>query len=187
MLELRPSCERCDAGLSEDSLDVRICSFECTFCASCADGPLVGTCPNCSGELVARPVRPPGGTHAGIVLRRYADCWRRGDLEGLVACYADDFTLHYSGSSSFAGTHIGRDAALAAMAEVSVRAPRELRSIDEVLIGDRSGALVVTEILRRDGDAHELERVLRYRIEADRLAECWLYESNQTLVDHLWR
>jgi hypothetical protein len=37
-----------------------ICSFECTFCADCASGRLDGTCPNCGGELVRRPVRPEG-------------------------------------------------------------------------------------------------------------------------------
>jgi uncharacterized protein len=57
MLQLRPNCERCDADLPPDS-DARICSFECTFCASCADGDLKGACPNCGGELVRRPIRP---------------------------------------------------------------------------------------------------------------------------------
>ena len=58
MLQLRPSCECCDRALAPDSVDARICSFECTFCASCADTLLQGKCPNCGGELVARPRRP---------------------------------------------------------------------------------------------------------------------------------
>lgn len=57
MLELRPNCERCDCDLPPES-DARICSFECTFCADCADGVLAVACPNCGGELVRRPVRP---------------------------------------------------------------------------------------------------------------------------------
>ncbi|NYT61504.1 DUF1272 domain-containing protein [Alcaligenaceae bacterium] len=40
--------------------EARICSFECTFCATCADSALKGICPNCGGELVARPRRPAG-------------------------------------------------------------------------------------------------------------------------------
>jgi len=35
-----------------------ICSFECTFCRACAETRLRGRCPNCGGELVARPRRP---------------------------------------------------------------------------------------------------------------------------------
>lgn len=58
MLELRPNCECCDGDLPPDSADARICSFECTFCASCAEGKLSGICPNCGGELVVRPRRP---------------------------------------------------------------------------------------------------------------------------------
>jgi hypothetical protein len=57
MLQLRPSCECCDRALAPDSADARICSFECTFCAECADS-LQGKCPNCGGELLARPRRP---------------------------------------------------------------------------------------------------------------------------------
>ncbi len=59
MLALRPNCERCDCDLPPDSTEARICSFECTFCASCAETALAGVCPNCSGELVRRPIRPP--------------------------------------------------------------------------------------------------------------------------------
>ncbi len=58
MLELRPGCERCDKDLPPDSTEARICSFECTFCASCADLALGGICPNCGGELLPRPRRP---------------------------------------------------------------------------------------------------------------------------------
>lgn len=58
MLELRPGCERCDVDLPPDSPDARICTFECTFCADCADGALAGVCPNCGGNFVPRPIRP---------------------------------------------------------------------------------------------------------------------------------
>jgi hypothetical protein len=58
MLELRPNCECCDKDLPPESREALMCSFECTYCASCADSVLGGICPNCSGELVRRPVRP---------------------------------------------------------------------------------------------------------------------------------
>ena len=54
-LEMRTACERCGAALAPDG-EARICSFECTFCAACSD-ELIGVCPNCGGELVARPRR----------------------------------------------------------------------------------------------------------------------------------
>jgi hypothetical protein len=60
MLQLRPNCECCDADLPPASREAMMCSFECTFCATCAGEVLHGICPNCGGELVRRPVRPPG-------------------------------------------------------------------------------------------------------------------------------
>ncbi len=60
MLQLRPNCECCDRDLPPASTEALICSFECTFCRGCAEGPLKGRCPNCGGELVARPRRPAG-------------------------------------------------------------------------------------------------------------------------------
>ena len=58
MLELRPNCECCDRDLPPRSTEAMICSFECTFCRSCAEGVLGGQCPNCGGELLRRPIRP---------------------------------------------------------------------------------------------------------------------------------
>jgi hypothetical protein len=58
MLQLRPNCECCDRDLPAGSTEAFICSFECTFCRSCAEGKLGGRCPNCGGELALRPRRP---------------------------------------------------------------------------------------------------------------------------------
>jgi hypothetical protein len=56
-LEMRTLCERCGTALAPDA-EARICSYECTFCVACAD-EMMGVCPNCGGELVARPRRIP--------------------------------------------------------------------------------------------------------------------------------
>jgi len=58
MLALHPNCECCDKDLPPDSAEAMICTFECTFCRSCADGVLHGVCPNCGGGFAPRPIRP---------------------------------------------------------------------------------------------------------------------------------
>lgn len=58
MLELRPNCECCDKDLPPESKEAVICTFECTFCLSCSAEVLSHQCPNCGGNLVARPIRP---------------------------------------------------------------------------------------------------------------------------------
>ena len=69
MLQLHPTCEHCNKSLPPASTEARICSFECTFCASCVDGLLANVCPNCGGGFAPRPVRPAhdwkGGNHLG--------------------------------------------------------------------------------------------------------------------------
>ncbi|UCH47549.1 MAG: DUF1272 domain-containing protein [Betaproteobacteria bacterium] len=69
MLQLRPTCENCNKPLPPDSLEARICSFECTFCAQCAEGILANVCPNCGGGFTPRPIRPArnwkGGNYLG--------------------------------------------------------------------------------------------------------------------------
>lgn len=56
MLEMRPDCERCGVDLPADEGGAFICSFECTFCADCAE-TLDDCCPNIGGELLDRPAR----------------------------------------------------------------------------------------------------------------------------------
>jgi hypothetical protein len=58
MLQLRPTCEHCNIALPPDSPEARICSYECTFCATCVDSVLQNVCPNCGGGFERRPVRP---------------------------------------------------------------------------------------------------------------------------------
>ena len=58
MLELRPTCEHCNKSLPPDSLEARICSYECTFCATCVENVLENVCPNCGGGFGPRPIRP---------------------------------------------------------------------------------------------------------------------------------
>jgi uncharacterized protein len=55
-LEMRAECERCQAPLPADGAAF-ICSYECTFCLTCTADVFHGVCPNCGGELLARPRR----------------------------------------------------------------------------------------------------------------------------------
>jgi hypothetical protein len=55
-LEMKSHCERCHDAV-DGKASAYICSFECTYCSSCAR-QLLFVCPNCGGELVPRPKRP---------------------------------------------------------------------------------------------------------------------------------
>src|SRR2546426_10183920 len=53
-LQLRPNCEYCDKDLPPNSIEARICSYECTFCADCTENRLQNVCPNCGGGFLSR-------------------------------------------------------------------------------------------------------------------------------------
>jgi uncharacterized protein len=54
-LEMKAGCEKCSRVLAEDGAAF-ICSYECTYCPECA-AAIKNICPNCKGELTARPRR----------------------------------------------------------------------------------------------------------------------------------
>ena len=99
-LELRPSCEHCNTALPPSSPDARICSFECTFCATCVDHVLGNVCPNCGGNFQPRPIRPSkpwrGQAHLGArpasttVIHRPVDPAAHGELVSRVGALPPD-------------------------------------------------------------------------------------------------
>lgn len=74
MLALRPTCEHCDTSLPPHSLEARICSYECTFCATCVETVLANVCPNCGGGFVPRPIRPGADRVGGNYLGNHPAC-----------------------------------------------------------------------------------------------------------------
>jgi uncharacterized protein len=58
MLLIRPNCEHCNKSLPNTSSEDMICSFECTYCKTCAIEIFKNVRPSCSGNFVEHPIRP---------------------------------------------------------------------------------------------------------------------------------
>lgn len=121
------------------------------------------------------------------IARRYADAWLARDLSAIVACYHDDFTLHYGGANPLTGVHRGKATALGVLSEVSRRSGRNALAIVDVTAGPERAVVLARETFSRDGETATLERALVYRIEDGLLRECWLYETDQATVDRFLR
>jgi hypothetical protein len=76
-LELRPNCEYCDKDLPPSAADARICSYECTFCAECAETILFNVCPNCGGGFERRPIRPAAEWRPGVSVAKQPPSGKR--------------------------------------------------------------------------------------------------------------
>ncbi|MBL8773843.1 MAG: nuclear transport factor 2 family protein [Phenylobacterium sp.] len=116
-------------------------------------------------------------------VRAYAEAWSRGDTAAVVAGYADDIVLHWGGSHALSGRHAGKVAALQALAEFGRRTQRRLVRVVDVMAGAERGVVIAREALGTP--PVEVERVLVYRVAGGLLAECWVYDSDQALIDRL--
>jgi ketosteroid isomerase-like protein len=120
------------------------------------------------------------------VVKRYADAWVANDLRTIIESYHDEVVFHYFGRSPLAGTHRGKTACLAILKQVREKTNRRLVSVRDVLAGEHYGLIIAVERFERSGESVELERLLRYRVREDKLAECWIYDEDQRLVDDYW-
>ena len=78
-LEMRPDCERCGTDLPAYAPGAFICSFECTFCAECAEALILGLSAfpayinllddDCQFEIGECHVKVHGGEVTGTFLR----------------------------------------------------------------------------------------------------------------------
>lgn len=84
-LTLRPNCEYCDKDLPPDAPDACICSYECTFCQTCAEKVLSNVCPNCGGGFAPRPIRPARAWQPGTGLMHRPASTERVHLKRSIA------------------------------------------------------------------------------------------------------
>jgi len=94
-LDLRPNCEVCDKDLLPQSFDARICTYECTYCADCAEKVLHNVCINCGGNLTTRPIRP-------------MTSWREEEKLGLLNHPASTKRVLTSYSAEDIAAHVAR-------------------------------------------------------------------------------
>lgn len=117
------------------------------------------------------------------VVRRYVDAWQAGDFPAMMATYADDFVLHWFGDNPLARTYQGKAEATPALVAFTQRTGRRLVGIVDVASSPARAVVIVREAISVAGVEHEIERVLVYRVEAGRLAVCWVYDQDQRLID----
>ncbi len=94
-LELRPNCELCGKDLLLYSNEARICTYECTYCADCAENVLHNVCINCGGNLTPRPIRP-------------VNSWRPEEKLGLLNHPASEKRVITTYSKEDIAAHVAR-------------------------------------------------------------------------------
>lgn len=127
---------------------------------------------------------PDAATAANLAAaRRYVDAWLAGDFPGMMATYSDGFVLHWFGDNPFARTYDGKAEAIPALIEFTKRTGRRLVEVVDVMAGPARATVIVREALTLGGVERQVERALVYRVEDGLLAECWVYDQDQRLID----
>ena len=98
MLELRPNCECCDKDLPPKAREAMICTFECTFCADCAEHVFGGACPNCGGEF-SRAAGAPGRRSSTNIRPRPGACCATATARRCARAHDQRYRKHRKGPS----------------------------------------------------------------------------------------
>jgi 2'-5' RNA ligase len=144
-------------------------------------------------ELDGRPgeVAPPRSDPVSVVNafhERERAAYAGGDLEALRPKLTDDVVWHVPGRSPIAGEHRGIDAVLAYFDRRRAMTDHTFRVTVHGLsaIGDRVVQLAGGRAVR-DGRELGWETVAVFRLEGDRIAECWLVPFDLYAFDRIWR
>ena len=115
------------------------------------------------------------------VLERYRDAWTGGDVAAMFGLYADDFVLHWNGSNPFAGTHVGKDAAIRALSAFTRKTGRRLVAVSNIMADADKAVMIARENLA----GREVDRTLIYRTDGQKVVECWVLDADQAFIDGL--
>ncbi|MBV9802552.1 MAG: RNA 2',3'-cyclic phosphodiesterase [Solirubrobacterales bacterium] len=133
----------------------------------------------------------PGASDPLSVVRRlYAEqagAYAGQGFDGVRAVLSDDVVWHVPGASPIAGEHRGVDAVLAYM-------DLRRRTMDNTFrVHLHGSAMIAGRVVQlaggqavRDGRSVTWETVGVFRVEAGRIAECWLIPFDQAAFDQIW-
>ena len=121
-------------------------------------------------------------------MRRYAAALQAGQAAEALPFYAEDLVLHIPGKSAHAGTFHGQDAVLAYYTRVfrDTDGAFEPLGVDDILASDTHAATLVRWRVRRGDRTLDIDRVVIYRIENERIAEIWVRDWDQAAYDEMF-
>lgn len=129
------------------------------------------------------PVRHPNAD----VLQAHLDALARGDVAEAMTSYTDDVVFHYPGGNVLSGDYRGKDQVLALLGHVMQLTGGSFRpEVHDILASDEHAAALVTVHAERSGRSVAWQSVDLFHVRDGKLAEHWVHEVDQQLVDRFW-
>jgi ketosteroid isomerase-like protein len=121
------------------------------------------------------------------LLNSHLDALARGAIAEAMTFYTDDLVFHYPGRNLLSGDYIGKPAVLDLLDRVQTLTAGSFRpEIHDILASDDHVAALVTVHAERDGVAVRWRAVDVFHVRDGKLAEHWVHEVDQPLVDRFW-
>jgi ketosteroid isomerase-like protein len=125
--------------------------------------------------------------HNAMLLRQAYQAQGRGDLDGYVGLFSDDFVLHIPGRSQIAGDYRGEDEVRRHFREIAELSGGTFRAeVHDVLATDEHIIGLVNAVAEREGVVVDLPRVHVWHVRDGKLAELWLHPADQYAFDEYW-
>ena len=121
-------------------------------------------------------------------MRRYSAALTAGQAAEVLPYYAEDLVLHIPGRSSHAGTFHGQDAVLAYYTRIfrDTEGRFENLGVDDILASDTHAVSLVRWRVTRGERTLDIDRVVVYRIEDERIKEIWVRDWDQYAYDEVF-
>ena len=121
------------------------------------------------------------------LLEAHLDALGRGAVDEAMTFYTEDIVFHYPGRNPLSGDYRGKDQVLRLLARVFELTGGSFRpEIQDILASDEHVAAMVTVRAERDGRPVEWRSVDLFHVRAGKLAEHWVHEVDQDVVDRFW-
>ena len=128
-------------------------------------------------------------THPNVdLLQRYFAALTTGEAAQALPFFTDETILHIPGRSPHAGTYRGQDAVLAYYTRIfqDTEGRFENLGVSDILASDGHAAALVHWRVSRGDRTLDIDRVVIYRIEGDKILEMWVRDWDQYAYDELF-
>ena len=122
-----------------------------------------------------------------LLLRQAWQAVAEGDGETLRALWDEKVVWHVTGDSPWHGDHVGHEAIVEYLAQVGEAGEAYETSLEEVLIGDRYGAMVCHVNAKRGEVILDSGQLLLARFDDGRIVEVWTLGLDPGAINRFWQ
>jgi ketosteroid isomerase-like protein len=119
------------------------------------------------------------------LLRRGYEAFGAGDIETVMALFAEDIVWHSPGANQLTGDYHGRDQVLGYLGKIMELTGGTFRvEIHDLLANDRHGTVLVTTHAERGGRTLTSREINIWHLANGKYTEFWTFAENQADVDN---